>query len=239
MFEEVLSDLKKLCFQGPIKAVSDKPNGIGLTLRSALKIEDNRSRYKGFKINATNYKSNTRFNIISGCVPDWNLSEVKSSTEFVDLYGIEDESAKYKKKLFCTVEANSINSFGLYLKINNSKKILFESFSKNNLSKDLVCWSSEKLMQKLKDKDKTIFLYGQKLKKDGQIYYHYKIAEFCINPNYLQFLNLIEFGSITMDHAISLEHASNRAREQGPLFKIARDSVSDLFSEYKKFDLMD
>ena len=49
MFEEVLSDLKNLCFQGPIKAVSDSPNGIALTLRSALKIEDNRSRYKGFR----------------------------------------------------------------------------------------------------------------------------------------------------------------------------------------------
>mgnify|MGYP004107841411 CR=1 FL=1 len=55
MLEEVLSDLKKLCFQGPIKAVSDSPNGIGLTLRSALKIEDNRSRYKGFKINAIEF----------------------------------------------------------------------------------------------------------------------------------------------------------------------------------------
>ena len=42
-----------------------------------------------------------------------------------------------------------------------------------------------------------------------------------------------------MDHLISIKKGSNKVREQGPLFKIAKAARQDLFFEYKKFDLMD
>ena len=41
------------------------------------------------------------------------------------------------------------------------------------------------------------------------------------------------------DVPISIKKGSNKVREQGPLFKIAKAARQDLFFEYKKFDLMD
>ena len=75
-------------------------------------------------------------------------------------------------------------------------------------------------------------------REDGK-YYHFRLAEFLLGPSLDQFLNLINYGSISMDHLISIKKGSNKVREQGPLFKIAKAARQDLFFEYKKFDLMD
>ena len=236
--EEVLNDLKKLSLKGPILSESDSPNSIGRTLRNELKIESTRNEYKGFRINATNLKGNSRFNIISGCVPDWNKSAISSSKELVDFYGVSDETGKYKKKLFCTLYSNYPNSFGLYLKVNRSKGVLTENFLRNNNSKQLLVWDSKKLNEKLITKNKTIFVHAYKLKKNSQTMFHFRLAEFFIKPNFEKFLKMIDYGSISMDHAISVSHETNKAKEQGPLFKITRDAMPKLFDDYNKFDLM-
>ena len=68
--------------------------------------------------------------------------------------------------------------------------------------------------------------------------FHFRLAEFFIKPNFEKFLKMIDYGSISMDHAISVSNETNKAKEQGPLFKITRDAMPKLFDDYNKFDLM-
>ena len=239
MFEEVLSDLKKLSLKGPIKAVGQGSNAIGRTLQNELNIghsTTSRNRYKGFVISSTSSKSN-RTNLFAK-VPDWEKSEIKSSKEMLDLYGVEDPKGKYLKKLFCSVNSLEPNNFGLIFVVDKFSKVLQEKYFDKEQKKSIATWSTEQLFQKLIKLDKTIVISANLFKKKDGNYFHFRYAEFMLEPSIENFFKLLDYGSITMDHLISLKKGTN-VRDQGPIFKISKNSKKDLFYDYQKFDLMD
>ena len=176
-------------------------------------------------------KAGSRTNLF-GLVPDWKNSLITSSTELVEKHGVDDNSRKYKKKLFCTVKAKVPNSFGLMLKIDRTKRIISEIHSKEGCENEIVQWDTLKLESKLKSLDKSIIVTASTHKKNDGLYYHYQIAEFLKRPTFEKFLQQIDFGSITLDHLISLH-------QQRKIFKIAKHARMELYEEYKKFNLMD
>ena len=239
MFEEVLNDLKKLSLKGPIKAVSQGSNAIGKTLQSELNIghsTTSRNQYKGFVISSTSSKSN-RTNLFAK-VPDWEKSEIKSSKEMLDLYGVEDPKGKYMKKLFCSVNSLEPNNFGLIFVVDKFSKVLQEKYFNKEQKKSIATWDTEQIYEKLIKLDKTIVLSANLFKKKDGNYFHFRYAEFMLEPSIENFFKLIDYGSITMDHLISLKKGTN-VRDQGPIFKISKNSKKDLFYDYQKFDLMD
>lgn len=239
MFEEVLSDLKKLSLKGPIKAVGQGSNAIGKTLQSELNIGHSttfRNQYKGFVISSTSSKSN-RTNLFAK-VPDWQKSKIKSSKEMLDLYGVEDPKGKYIKKLFCSVNSLEPNNFGLIFVVDKFSKVLQEKYFDKEQKKSIAIWSTEQLFQKLIKLDKTIVISANLFKKKDGNYFHFRFAEFMLAPSKEKFFELLDYGAITMDHLISMQKGKN-VRDQGPIFKISKNSKKDLYSDYKKFDLMD
>ena len=239
IFEEVLSDLKKLSLKGPIKAVGQGSNAIGKTLQIELNIghsTTSRNQYKGFVISSTSSKSN-RTNL-SAKVPDWEKSEIKSSKEMLDLYGVEDPKGKYLKKLFCSVNSLEPNNFGLIFEVDKFSKVLQEKYFDKEQKKSIATWNTEQLFQKLMKLDKTIVISANLLKKKDGNYFHFRFAEFMLEPSIENFFELLDYGAITMDHLISLKKGTN-VRDQGPIFKISKNSKKDLFYDYQKFDLMD
>ena len=239
MFEEVLNDLKKLSLKGPIKAVSQGSNAIGKTLQSELNIghsTTSRNQYKGFVISSTSSKSN-RTNLFAK-VPDWEKSEIKSSKEMLDLYGVEDPKGKYLKKLFCSVNSLEPNNFGLIFVVDKFSKVLQEKYFDKEQKKSIATWNTEQLFQKLMKLDKTIVISANLFKKKDGNYFHFRFAEFMLEPSIENFFELLDYGAITMDHLISLKKGTN-VRDQGPIFKISKNSKKDLFYDYQKFDLMD
>ena len=239
MFEEVLSDLKKLSLKGPIKAVGQGSNAIGRTLQNELNIghsTTSRNQYKGFVISSTSSKSN-RTNLFAK-VPDWEKSEIKSSKEMLDLYGVEDPKGKYSKKLFCSVNSLEPNNFGLIFVVDKFSKVLQEKYFDKEQKKSIATWNTEQLFQKLMKLDKTIVISANLFKKKDGNYFHFRFAEFMLEPSIENFFELLDYGAITMDHLISLKKGTN-VRDQGPIFKISKNSKKDLFYDYQKFDLMD
>jgi len=239
MFEEVLNDLKKLSLKGPIKAVSQGSNAIGKTLQSELNIghsTTSRNQYKGFVISSTSSKSN-RTNLFAK-VPDWEKSEIKSSKEMLDLYGVEDPKGKYLKKLFCSVNSLEPNNFGLIFVVDKFSKVLQEKYFDKEQKKSIATWNTEQLFQKLMKLDKTIVISANLFKKKDGNYFHFRFAEFMLEPSIENFFELLDYGAITMDHLISLKKGTN-VRDQGPIFKISKNSKKELFYDYQKFDLMD
>ena len=239
MFEEVLSDLKKLSLKGPIKAVGQGSNAIGRTLQNELNIghsTTSRNQYKGFVISSTSSKSN-RTNLFAK-VPDWEKSEIKSSKEMLDLYGVDDPKGKYLKKLFCSVNSLEPNNFGLIFVVDKFSKVLQEKYFDKEQKKSIATWNTEQLFQKLMKLDKTIVISANLFKKKDGNYFHFRFAEFMLEPSIENFFELLDYGAITMDHLISLKKGTN-VRDQGPIFKISKNSKKDLFYDYQKFDLMD
>ena len=239
MVEETLSDLKKLASKGPIKAVSSGSNSVGKTLQAALGIEHSttsRNYYKGFTITSTAANASSRTNLFAQ-VPDWQKSPVTSSKKMVDLYGIEDETGKYQKKLFCTVNALKPNTFNLILKVDQRANILSEWHSSEQTENEVVTWDSKKLFSKLLKQDRSVVLSATRHKKTDGDYFHFQYAEFYLSPSFERFLQQIEFGGKSVDHLIALK--SGTATEKGPLFKVTKNAREDLFGDYKKFNLLD
>ena len=239
VFEEVLSDLKKLSLKGPIKAVGQGSNAIGKTLQSELNIGHSsitKNQYKGFVISSTSSKS-PRTNLFAK-VPDWQQSQIKSSKQMLDLYGVEDPKGKYMKKLFCSVNSLEPNNFGLIFVVDKFSKVLQEKYFDKEQKKSIAIWSTEQLFQKLIKLDKTIVISANLFKKKDGNYFHFRFAEFMLEPSIENFFELLDYGAITMDHLMSLKKGIN-VRDQGPIFKISKNSKKDLFYDYQKFDLMD
>ena len=239
IFEEVLSDLKKLSLKGPIKAVGQGSNAIGKTLQSELNIGHSsitKNQYKGFVISSTSSKS-PRTNLFAK-VPDWQQSQIKSSKQMLDLYGVEDPKGKYMKKLFCSVNSLEPNNFGLIFVVDKFSQVLQEKYFNKEQKKSIATWDTEQLYKKLIKLDKTIVLSANLFKKKDGNYFHFRFAECMLKPSIEKFFELIDYGAITMDHLISMEKGKN-VSDKGPIFKISKDSKKDLFDDYQKFDLMD
>jgi len=238
---ELASMLAKLSSKGPLKAIGMGDTSVGMTLLHHLQIPYSstyKPNFKGITISArrgTKAKDLNRVNLFAK-VPDWNLSACKSSAEIVEKYGYEREDGK---KLYCTVNSRQPNSQGLILEVDTGYGLLYENHIKKNANKDQVAiWRLDVLEKKLKDNHKSsVWVIAVPSIKGGEEYFHFRYATFTSNPKISMFANLIEQGTITMDHLIWKKLA--RVVEKGPLFKIKPENVDSLFPVAAKVDLFE
>jgi hypothetical protein len=240
---QLLSALTELSRLGPIEAVGKGPNSVGKTLQESLGIAHTvnaRNSLFNFTVTATTSGLNStgRTNLFA-CVPDWSISKIKSSKELVEKFGKEDLSRGYVKSLFCTSTSAGPNSFRLLLRANSTTSSLEECSVDDDVLSPVVTWDVSRLELKLADLlNKTAIVTALAVDQGGKKAFHYRYLDILENPKVSAFLELIEVGSITIDHCISIKQGSNGAREQGPLFKIRVDAREDLFQNVKRFDLM-
>lgn len=240
MIHETLSKLKELSLKGPIKADTAASNQVGKVLRNELGIDHSTSKknqLNGFTISSTVKKAAVRNNLFAK-VPNWKTSHIKSKNEFLDKYGNSDPQGIFEKRMNCTVKATEPNSFGLKLRVDRDDKKLYESHIVGNLETVLLEWDLEKLKEKLYEQEKKILVSAIKHKRKDGTYFHYRYAEFFISPIFEEFLYLIEFDQVTLDHMITLKRNSKTAEEKGPQFKISKAGFSQLYTEYRRYDLM-
>lgn len=238
---DALRTLAILAKQGPIKPVGSGPNSVGKTLQSALGLyhsTSSRNSFLGHTISATSssLSGGARTNLFA-CVPDWNRSPFKSAFEMVDRIGRPDEARGYSKSLFCTVNSLSNNGFGLKLEV--SKEQLEEYWLTDKGEFLVAKWDSVKLKRRLNSIGKHIVVQAQVVDINGEKRYQFRYAEFLSEPDPKQFFSLLESGSITVDHLISLKIRAASAIEKGPLFKIRSDAKKVLHTSSCRLDLLD
>lgn len=228
---------------GPQPSVASGSNSVGKTLQHLLGIKHSTTKKNnlfGYNISATASKvSNSRSNLFA-CVPDWGMSDVKSSTEFLNIYGRDCPKGKYQKSLFCTVDSLVTNSFGLKLSSSSSPFFFNEVFTgKDGLSRKILTWDIEKLSEKLNSLGNFAIVEAVKITGQGKDHYHYRYLELLSNPSISSFFNLVNQGAITLDHLISMDFGKQTAREQGPLFKVRASARKLLFESCLRVDLME
>ncbi len=233
---ELLLKLKKIAFDGAIPSMVDADTSVGRTLETALGIAINSSKlpdYKGIELKSFRSKRGNRKNLFAQ-VPDWELSNYKSSAEILDAFGYwrEDDF-----KLYCTVSTITRNSQGLSLKMDNDIKHLIENSDKSDIG-DFVVWSLDKLHQRLIEKHReTFWVEADSTIINEKEYFQYTKVEHTKKPITSQFDILMEQGVITLDHLIK-RNSKGKVVEKGPLFKIKSKGLDLLFPPSDKYDLI-
>ena len=234
--KELLNMLINLAKGGPILSMVKADTSVGRTLETALGININSSKlpdYKGIELKSFRANKNNRKNLFAQ-VPDWKLSNFKSSAEILDTFGYWREE---DFKLYCTVSAITTNSQGLSLKVDSDINQLIENSNDKRVG-DFVVWTLEKLHNRLLEKHKeTFWIAADTIYDDGKEYFQYKQVEHTRKPIVSQFDILLEQGVITLDHLIK-RNSKGRVAEKGPLFKIKPNSLDLLFPPSNIYSLL-
>ena len=239
--DELFSLIFKLHKKGWIPSAGIGDKAVGETLENALGIETNSSKkpdYKGIELKAGRVgkkgRRESRSNLFAQ-VADWSKSDIKSSKEMLDKYGYFRDG---KYRLNCTVSTQNINSRGLTFKINEKQEELHEVHVKNNKSTKCLIWPFELLLDRLQEKhSETFWIEAEsRLNSKGEEEFYYKKIIHTKKPFLHKLIPLIESGVITMDHLISAKEGKS-ASERGPLFKLDKRNLDQLFPEPNIIDL--
>jgi len=233
---ELLAMLRKVSSSGPIKSVVAADTSVGRTLETALGIDINSSKqpdYKGIELKSFRSSRTNRKNLFAQ-VPDWTLSNFKSSSEILDAFGYNRGD---DFKLYCTVSAITRNSQGLALKLDSDIKRLIENSDKSEIG-DFVVWPLNTLHNRLLEKHReTFWVEATSTYIDGMEHFQYSLVEHTKKPITSQFDILINQGIITVDHLIK-RTMNGQVVEKGPIFKIKPSGIDLLFPPSEKYNLI-
>ncbi len=213
----------------PLKSIMKGDTAIGMTIEHALGIPPNSSQspdYKGIELKSARSKKSKNRDNLFGKVPNWELSNLKSTEEIINKYGYEREG---HLKLNCTLSSNSYNSQGLRLVVDLDKDIVIEEHINDGI---VVCWEGQVLRETLLKKHYQTFWISAKVQTiNGDEYFELKEFIHTKNPLIHQLLPLIQQGVVTIDHLIKRKNLIGRAEDKGPLFKIKPNCLGMLFPE--------
>lgn len=233
---ELIALLNQIAARGPIPAMLNADTAIGRTLETLLGIDINSSKkpdYKGIELKSYRDKRGNRKNLFAQ-VPDWNLSNFKSSAEILNAFGYNRGD---DFKLYCTVSSLVRNSQGLKLRLDSKINQLLENSDKQNLG-DFVVWQLETLHNRLLEKhNETFWIAADSIYIDGKEHFQYKKAEHTKKPIVTQFDILLDQGIITLDHLIKRKNTGSVV-EKGPIFKIKPNALDLLFPPSNIYSLI-
>lgn len=228
---ELLDKLREIARRGAIRAVCKGDTAIGRSIETALGIKINSSRnpdYHGIELKSGRSPQlggqENRANLFA-CVADWSLSTCKSSREILEKYG-------YRRgpdfKLYCTISCTRANSQGLQLSLEEARQIVRE-FHRDKPKGDVCIWPLPLLHQRLSEKHReTFWIEARSLMIGRTEHFELQSVVHTTKPNHTQFDRLLGAGNITVDHLIKKE-SSGAVVEKGPLFKIEKNRIAELF----------
>lgn len=236
--EELLRLLKNIALAGPIKAACLGDTAVGRSIETALGIPINSRRepdYKGIEIKSGRSSilasRENRANLFA-CVPDWDLSALKSSQRILERFGYQREK---DFKLYCTVTTRRANSQGLQLEVSEVDKWLREYYAREPVE-EVCIWRLDKLHGRLIEKHRdTFWVKAKSIQRANSEWFQLESVIHTTRPSLEQFDRLLTDGTITLDHLIKRK-PSGGVVEKGPLFKIERPRLGELFlGEPKKY----
>lgn len=224
---ELLELMLELSKRGFIKTHRSGDTAVGHLLETELGISANSSKapdYKGIEIKSTRAKAQKRHTMFAK-VPNWSQSTVRSTGEFLELFGYDRRGFP---ELNCEVSARRANSQKLRLRVSSDESVLQE-YAEIPGSTLQLNWELESLRVSLRKKHAETFWVKatSQHRSDGE-YIRFDAVVHTSRPVLNQVVPLLTAGSITVDHLISKKPGKG-VKEQGPLFKIADSEFHTLF----------
>jgi hypothetical protein len=192
--------------------------------------------YKGIELKAGRSKLASRQNraTLFARVPDWEISRCKSSQEILDQFGY---SRGDKFKLYCTVSTRAANPQGLMFEIETAARLLHE-VCRLDPPRPVAVWRLSGLEESLATKHpETFWIKATASIINGREHFQLKSVTHTRDPNLPQLERMLADGSVTMDHLIK-RTPKGGAHEKGPLFKVERPRIRELFyGEPRQYEL--
>ena len=227
---ELLGRLQAVAAAGPFKAVCGGDTAVGRSIEAALGIQINSSQtpdFQGIEIKSgrsTIVSKATRATLFA-CVPDWELSAVKSSRAILERFGYQRGE---NFKLYCSVSTKRANSQGLQLWMDEAAARLRELYASQPVE-EVCVWRLDNLHGRLAAKHReTFWVKAKSLQLDSAEWFQLESVTHTTRPSVEQFDRLLGDGTVTLDHLIKRK-PSGSVTEKGPLFKIARPRIAELF----------
>lgn len=242
---ELLNKCKEISKLGFVKTIKAGDTGVGLTFENLCGIKPNSSGkpdYKGIEIKTSRNDFKTRDTLFSK-VPNWNISNLKSSEDIVEKRGKPSDKYHFKV-IFNTISAIKKNSHDLRLDIKDDK--VLQVYQPNNIIEEDVAWLKSELIQKLEEKHKETFWIkaitsGQKRSENES--FHYKTLTHTGSIDSTNFFTLLETGDITLDYLlwVKIDGWQNFIKKKGYdfLWKIKPKHKKLLFKFHRVIELND
>lgn len=227
---ELLGRLRRVAAAGPFKAVCNGDTAVGRSIEAALGIRINSSRtpdFQGIEIKSgrSSIVSRATRATLFACVPDWELSALQSSKAILDRFGYQRGD---DFKLYCSVSTRRANSQGLQLRMDEAAAWLREIYASQPVE-DVCVWRLDNLHGRLAEKHReTFWVKAKSLQRNSSEWFQLESVTHTTRPSVEQFDRLLGDGTVTLDHLIKRK-PSGSVTEKGPLFKIDRPRIAELF----------
>ena len=120
------------------------------------------------------------------------------------------------------------NSQGLQFEVKEADKWLREFYAREPVQ-EVCIWRLDRLHERLAEKHReTFWVKAKSIQRSGSEWFQLESVTHTTRPSLNQFDRLLTDGTVTMDHLIKRK-ASGRVTEKGPLFKIHRPRIGELF----------
>ncbi len=226
----LLQLLTAIAAAGPLKAVCAGDTAVGRSIEAALGIRINSSRnpdFRGIELKSgrsTIVSKETRATLFA-CVPDWSLSALKSSRAILERFGYEREG---DFQLYCSVTTQRTNSQGLRLRVEDAAAWLREFYAREPVE-EVCIWKLDELHSRLAEKHReTFWVKAKSIQRRGNEWFELQSVTHTTRPSEEQFDRLLVDGTVTLDHLIKRTPSAG-AHERGPLFKVERQRLPELF----------
>src|SRR5690606_4828253 len=125
---------------------------------------------------------------------------------------------------YCTVDARSKNSQGLFLSVDQQSRQLLERAEREGAVMHVATWRLEDLEQTLiRTHPASVWVSANVVKQAGKELLHYRFATYSGSPKPSRLAALLAAGTVTVDHLIG--EKCGRVTEKGPLFKIKPGNI--------------
>lgn len=233
--------LADIALSGPVPSTGNGDMAVGKTLLDLLGIQQTTTRKPKFHdivITARRNKGGADGNRVNlfAMVPNWKLSTCKSSKEIALRYGYDRDGGR---KLYVSVRSRRPNAQGLFLEVDRKSGLLREKHHVGNSgqTEGVAVWQLPSLQKRLLQRHPaSAWITANEIRRENQVYFHYRFVKFTDEPNDSILPDLIDQGTVTMDHLIFSK--DGRTVEKGPLFKIRPDNFHALFPTSPRYDLM-
>lgn len=251
LINELLSKVSHIRSEGWIESVA--PNRlVGNTLKSAPKDAGDTFERK-LNINPNSFKdadyegeielktkrlSAKNNDTLFSKVPNWSLSNVKSSKEMILTYGYPSNKEKYSgyRDLYVTVK-HKANNQGLYLVADDENSILTQFHKSDDIITNTAIWLYDDLKNTLYTKHKkTLWVNVDERIINNKIYFKYISAELTQKPIFTQFTSLINQSIVVYDWRGRVMADGTKYKDKGHAFRMHNRSRYLLFGESKVVD---
>jgi hypothetical protein len=237
---QVLDALRDVASKGWIRAFRTGTTSVGMTLERELGVEPNSAQapdFQGFEVKAkvisgtlpSEDSISTRHTLFAK-VPDWDISNLKSSKAIVVRHGYSGGSPAVRRRLYCTISADAPNSQGLRFTVDDGAGELVEHCETGvHAGEEVARWRRASLETKLDEKHKqTAWVFANERGTGASREFRFVSTKITWKPRTAALMNLLQAGVVTMDHLIK-ETSVGKVTEKGPLFKIEPSDFALLF----------